>query len=92
MRGITVATSDWRLLSRISLYYVPLYRRIVARTDLKAKIFFTWHAAEKAQHDPGFGREVAWDIPLTEGYDYEADRIPRLSQALTTSGESAIGH
>src|SRR6478672_8623618 len=52
-------------------YYVPLYRRLVARTDLKAKVFFTWHSAEKAQHDPGFGREVAWDIPLTEGYDYE---------------------
>jgi glycosyltransferase involved in cell wall biosynthesis len=52
-------------------YYVPLYRRLVTRTDLKAKVFFTWHAAEKAQHDPGFSREVAWDIPLTEGYEYE---------------------
>jgi len=52
-------------------YYVPLYRRLDARTDLKAKVFFTWHAAGKAQHDPGFGREVAWDIPLTRGYDYE---------------------
>src|SRR5690242_20896020 len=52
-------------------YYVPLYRRLVARTDLKAKVFFTWHTAEHAQHDPGFGREITWDIPLTEGYDFE---------------------
>jgi glycosyltransferase involved in cell wall biosynthesis len=52
-------------------YYVPLYRRLGARSDLRIKVFFTWHAAETAKHDPGFGREVAWDISLTEGYDYE---------------------
>jgi glycosyltransferase involved in cell wall biosynthesis len=52
-------------------YYVPLYRRLAARKDLCIRVFFTWHAAETAKHDPGFGREVAWDIPLTDRYDYE---------------------
>src|SRR6202030_321438 len=35
------------------------------------KVFFTWHAGQQSQYDPGFQRDVAWDIPLTEGYDYE---------------------
>ena len=52
-------------------YYVPLYRRLAKRSDLDVKVFFTWHAADGAQQDHGFKREVRWDIPLTEGYEYE---------------------
>ena len=59
-------------------YYVPLYRRLAAREGLKFKVFFTWHAGKSPQHDPGFGREVAWDIPLTEGYEYEL--VPNISR------------
>jgi glycosyltransferase involved in cell wall biosynthesis len=39
---------------------------------MQIKVFFTWHAGETAQLDPGFGRSFAWDIPLTEGYEFEA--------------------
>ena len=52
-------------------YYVPLYRRIAVRGDIEVKVFFTWHAAAEHQPDHGFKREVKWDIPLTEGYDFE---------------------
>jgi glycosyltransferase involved in cell wall biosynthesis len=58
-------------------YYVPLYRRLAARQDLELKVFFTWHAGQEPKHDPGFGREVAWDIPLTQGYDFEL--VPNTS-------------
>jgi glycosyltransferase involved in cell wall biosynthesis len=58
-------------------YYVPLYRRLAARADLELKVFFTWHAGQKPQRDPGFGRNVAWDIPLTDGYDFEL--VPNVS-------------
>jgi glycosyltransferase involved in cell wall biosynthesis len=58
-------------------YYVPLYRRLANRDDLELKVFFTWHAGGRAKHDPGFEREVAWDIPLTEGYKYEL--VPNVS-------------
>lgn len=64
-------------------YYVPLYRGLAARGDLKIKIFFTWHAGKGPQHDPGFGREVAWDIPLTDGYDFEL--VPNVSPSPGTS-------
>jgi glycosyltransferase involved in cell wall biosynthesis len=52
-------------------YLVPLYRRLAGRDDTEVKVFFTWHAGERAVDDPGFGRPIAWDIPLTEGYDFE---------------------
>jgi len=51
-------------------YYAPLYRRLAARSDVRVKVFFTWHAATAPVFDPGFGRSVAWDIPLTQGYDH----------------------
>lgn len=52
-------------------YYVPLYRRLARRDDLAIKVFYTWHAAEAPVRDRGFGEDVAWDIPLTEGYEFE---------------------
>lgn len=41
------------------------------RSDLEIRVFFTWHGGEAAQHDRGFGKSFAWDIPLTEGYAFE---------------------
>ena len=52
-------------------YLVPLYRRLAGRDDTEVKVFFTWHAGERAVDDPGFGRPIAWDIPLTDGYAFE---------------------
>jgi len=52
-------------------YLVPLYRRLAGRDDTEVKVFFTWHAGERAVDDPGFGRPIAWDIPLADGYDFE---------------------
>ncbi|MFM8471663.1 MAG: glycosyltransferase family 4 protein [Limisphaerales bacterium] len=53
-------------------YYVPLYRLLAKRADVEIKVFFTWHAGQAGQFDPGFQREITWDIPLTAGYDFEA--------------------
>jgi glycosyltransferase involved in cell wall biosynthesis len=52
-------------------YYVPLYQRLAKRNDLLIKVFFTWHAGGAPVEDAGFKLPVAWDIPLTEGYDFE---------------------
>ncbi len=59
-------------------YYAPLYRRLAERGDLDVKVFFTWHAGEAAVRDRGFAVDVAWDIPLTQGYDYE--RVPNTAR------------
>lgn len=53
-------------------YYAPIYQRLAERDDLDLRVFFTWHAGEQATLDRGFDRSFAWDIPLTEGYDFEA--------------------
>ncbi|HEY7299144.1 MAG TPA: glycosyltransferase [Xanthobacteraceae bacterium] len=51
---------------------MPLYRRLARQDDLSIKVFFTWHAAQDSVLDHGFNIPVAWDIPLTEGYEFEA--------------------
>lgn len=52
-------------------YYVPLYKALATRNDVEVKLFFTWHAGQKATYDQGFQQPIAWDIPLTDGYDWE---------------------
>src|SRR5580704_2348380 len=52
-------------------YLVPLYQKLAGRDDVAVKVFFSWHAGQHAVDDRGFGRPIAWDIPLTDGYDFE---------------------
>ena len=36
------------------------------------KIFYTWgETVLQSKFDPGFKKEIEWDIPLLEGYEYE---------------------
>ncbi len=58
-------------------YYAPLYQRLASRADLLVKIFFTWHSGQTAVEDRGFKMPIVWDIPLTQGYDFEL--VPNLS-------------
>lgn len=58
-------------------YYAPLYQRLARRSDVEIKVFFTWHAGGEAMPDHGFRQAVAWDLPLTEGYDFEL--VPNTS-------------
>jgi glycosyltransferase involved in cell wall biosynthesis len=58
-------------------YYAPLYQRLARRDDLLIKVFFTWHDGHAPVDDRGFGTRLTWDIPLTEGYEFQ--RVPNLS-------------
>jgi glycosyltransferase involved in cell wall biosynthesis len=58
-------------------YYVPLYQRLAARGDLEIRVFYTWRGAEKGAFDQGFQKAIAWDIPLTDGYDFEV--VPNIA-------------
>ena len=58
-------------------YYVPLYQRLAQRSDVTIKVFFTWHTGQAAVEDHGFKTPVVWDIPLTEGYEFEL--VPNVS-------------
>jgi glycosyltransferase involved in cell wall biosynthesis len=51
-------------------YYVPVFRLLAQQCQLK--VFYTWGTAGvKPKHDPGFGKTIAWDLPLLDSYDYE---------------------
>jgi glycosyltransferase involved in cell wall biosynthesis len=58
-------------------YFAPLYQRLSNRDDLAIKVFFTWHDGQIAVEDQGFRHRIAWDIPLTEGYEFEL--VPNIA-------------
>lgn len=51
-------------------YYSPVFKALTKHCSLK--VFYTWgKKGIESKHDPGFGKTIAWDLPLLEGYDYE---------------------
>lgn len=52
-------------------YNAPLFRLLAASSTVQLKVFYTWEQSSAgAKYDPGFGREIEWDIPMLEGYEY----------------------
>lgn len=51
-------------------YYSPLFRKLAETGKISLKVFYTWSQAKDIKYDPGFGKDIEWDIPLLEGYDY----------------------
>jgi glycosyltransferase involved in cell wall biosynthesis len=52
-------------------YQAPLLRAIAAEPNISLKVFFYSDFSLQAYQDIEFGQTVKWDIPLTEGYDFE---------------------
>lgn len=50
-------------------YYAPIFRLLSERGNILVKVFYTWEK-EAAVFDKDFGKEVKWDIPLLDGYEY----------------------
>ena len=49
-------------------YNAPWFRLLAQHPGLDVKVFYTWQDGTQAITDPGFGRQITWDLPLTEGY------------------------
>ncbi|MCK6478932.1 MAG: glycosyltransferase [Planctomycetes bacterium] len=58
-------------------YFAPWYRAVARAGVLDQRVFFCCDWGTEGYRDPGFGIEVKWDIPLTEGYDHEFLPIAR---------------
>lgn len=44
----------------------------LAEKQIMVKVFYTWEQSGSGNvYDAGFGRNIQWDIPLLEGYEYE---------------------
>lgn len=59
------------LVSHPIQYQAPMLRRIAAEPGIDLKVFFCSDLSVRAYRDAGFGHEVAWDVPLLDGYDHE---------------------
>jgi glycosyltransferase involved in cell wall biosynthesis len=51
-------------------YYAPVFKLLHQRNNISIKVFYTWGEASSNKHDPGFGKNISWDIPLLDGYPY----------------------
>lgn len=49
-------------------YQAPLLRAIAADPAIDLTVFFCSDFSTRSYKDMGFGAEVRWDVPLTEGY------------------------
>ena len=58
------------LVSHPIQYQAPLLRRIAQEPDIDLTVFFGSDFSVRVYKDEGFGIEVAWDTPLTEGYKH----------------------
>ncbi len=52
-------------------YNAPLFAMLTARQKIAVKVFYTWENSQNGIFDKQFARQVKWDIPLLQGYDYE---------------------
>ena len=87
-------------------YNAPLFKLLTDKNLFSIKVFYTWgEDSIKQKFDPGFQREIEWDIPLLEGYDYTMVKNvskdpgshnfkgiinPTLNQEIETWGADAI--
>lgn len=69
-------------------YQAPLLRRIAQEPDIDLTVFFGANFSLRGYRDEGFGVEVAWDVPLLEGY--KSEMLPALRDTGTVSPLSPI--
>ena len=63
-------------------YFAPWYRELASVPDIELKVFFCCDWGVKKYLDPGFKVEMAWDIPLLEGYAHEFLPLTRPLQRM----------
>lgn len=69
-------------------YQAPLLRRIAQEPEIDLTVLFGANFSLRGYRDEGFGVEVAWDVPLLEGY--RSELLPRLRDTGTVSPLSPI--
>jgi len=73
-------------------YNAPFFRLLNERGKVYPKVFYTWPQAINGFDDPLFGREVKWDIPLLDGYAWEAvENISKNPSSKTWGGIDCPG-
>ncbi|NTW26423.1 MAG: glycosyltransferase family 1 protein, partial [Lentimicrobium sp.] len=51
-------------------YNAPMFELLAKSEVIELKVFYTWSQSQDSLFDKDFGKEIKWDIPLLQGYDY----------------------
>jgi len=79
------------LVSHPIQYQAPLLRRIAREPDLDLTVLFGSDVSVRAYRDEGFGVDVAWDVPLLEGYRSEFLAAWRDNGSISASSPISRG-
>jgi glycosyltransferase involved in cell wall biosynthesis len=71
LRGDSIPPRLGIVVSHPIQYQAPLYRALAQRGQVTPHVFFMTNHGVNESYDPGFGRPVRFDVPLTEGYSHE---------------------
>ncbi len=52
-------------------YYAPVFKLLQMSGDVNLRVFYTLGPDTATKYDHGFAKNISWDIPLLDGYDYE---------------------
>jgi glycosyltransferase involved in cell wall biosynthesis len=64
-------------------YQVPWYRALAAREEVDLTVYYAL-LPTPAQQGVGFGEQFAWDVPLLDGYRWQA--LPNATRAPSLDG------
>ncbi len=76
------------LVSHPIQYQAPLLRRIAQEPDIDLTVLFGSDFSARGYQDRGFGVEIAWDVPLLEGYSSRV--LPALRDNGTVSATTPL--
>lgn len=72
-------------------HFSPAFHEIAKQSNIDLKVLY-WRDLIGGQHDPGFGREVKWDLDLLSGYEYWAPNsksfIGKITQVFDWLGST----
>jgi glycosyltransferase involved in cell wall biosynthesis len=64
-------------------HFAPMFRDLAKIAGLDLRVFYCCDWGVRSYRDPGFGQDVAWDVPLLGGYAHEFLPIRRPPHSLT---------
>jgi len=64
-------------------HFAPVFARLATSAEIDLKVFYCCDWGVREYIDPGFGKRIAWDIPLLEGYDSEFLPIKRRPRSIS---------
>ena len=64
-------------------HFAPVFARLATSAEIDLKVFYCCDWGVREYVDPGFGKRIAWDIPLLDGYESEFLPILRRPRSIS---------